>query len=423
MYHTIKKIFVLTFLASYAVLVMRVIPAYAVVDSFKETFDSMQDGATVDKANAWSVTAGSPSNAISKAGVSSSGSGKALKIANSLTPVSVSRPALYGGLSPTWVAFDVKPGLGSQASPVPTGRIAAVCFNYSGEILVSDGSTWVKTGQTFDPDQWVHVLLKLNFTNHLYSTYISPTGVIKTPFVPDKQNLHFIDSTINSVSRVGFDGVYNANKSGDTYVDEMTVNFIDRLAIVAPSQNIPLGQPSAPITVQLQNASNESQTAWKDTTIELRSSTSTGDFSINKEPWSSISQVIIPEGGKQAIVYYKDTAQGKPIVTFKEYPDLGWQEASQQLSVVGQNQSFEVTAFSPQIAGRPFVVQVTAKDESGNANKIFTGSVDIAALYDSPAFGGKAISPDSGTGFVGGVGQKAWPRMVQASVSVVFASQ
>lgn len=373
------------------------------VDSFKESFDSMQDEATVDGVDSWTVSAGNPTNAVSQSGTTFKGTGKALKLSNALTPVSVYRSAPYGNLSPSWIESVVKPGLGNQASAVPLKGIAAVCFNYTGEILVSDGATWVKTGQTFNSDQWARVLLKLDFLNHLYSVYISAANVIKTPFVPDKQNLHFIDSTINSVSKIGFDGVYNATKPGDTFVDEIVVDFVDRLAIVTPSQNIQQGQPSGLIFLQIQNANSELQAAWEDLTIELKSTSETGEFSLSKDPWLPILQAIIPEGAGQVSLYYKDGTQGKPLLTFKEYPDRGWKEAIQQVNIVGSNQSFEVFVTTPQVAGRAFMAQVVAKDVSGDVNKLFGGSVDVMVNYVSPAFGAKFITPDNAGGFINGL--------------------
>lgn len=404
MHRMLNKILVLILLAS---CVMPMPFVYAVVDSFRESFDNATDGSTIDGVSSWSVSSGNPTNAIAESQTTPSGSGNALKIANAINPVAVSRAAVYGNLTPAWVEFTVKPSLGNQASDPPQSGIGAVCFNFTGDILAADGPSWIKTGQTFTSDTWYRVLLKIDFTTHMYSIYVTPASISKIPFLPDKENLHFIDASINAISQLGFNGVYNATRAGDTYVDNMVVHFIQRSKIITPTQTIGTGKISNPIIIQLQNSNSEPQTAWEDITFDIHSSSQTGEFSLSKDEWAPVTQLIIAQGSQQATLYYKDTVAGKPMINIKEVPNRGWEEAIQQLNVVGLNQMFEVSVISPQVAGREFSAQITAKDDSGNVDKFFNTGVDIAAIYISPSSGTKLITPDNATIFTNGVANVA----------------
>lgn len=377
--------------------------AGAAGDMYRETFDSRQDGASINGIDSWSVNAGSSGNAVTKAGTTVSGMGLSLDLRGSPTPVQVTRSASYGNLSPAWVEFVIKPGLGKQSPAAPSTGIAAVCFNNDGQIMASDGSSWVSTGQTFDSSTWYKILLELDFTKHLYSIYISPATMPKLPFVADKEKLHFIDPTINSISALGFNGAYNLNQASDTLVDEIMVNFIDRLQITTPTQTVLKGSASGPFIVQLQNANSEPQAAWQDTVLELRSTAGTGQFSANKDPWFPITQVIVPQSAQQAVFYYKDTAEGRPVISAKESPNNGWQEATQQVNVVAEINAFDVSVSSPQIAGQAFTAEIAAKTPDGNADTLYNGTLSIQTKYLSPASGTKLVAPASVSGFVNGV--------------------
>ena len=46
-----------------------------------------------------------------------------------------------------------------------------------------------------------------------------------------KENLNFIDSSIRSLSQIGFEGVYNVSRADDTRIDNLIIHFIDRYFI------------------------------------------------------------------------------------------------------------------------------------------------------------------------------------------------
>lgn len=378
-------------------------PAYALLNTYHEPFDNRQEDATIDGVDSWHVTSGSPASVMPMSGSTSSGSGKSLKILGAAASVDVSRAGDYGNLTPTWIEYVIRPGLGREPRAVPPSGIGAICFNLDGKILASDGGTWVETGMTFSPDKWYRVIQKLNFTDHLYDVYISPADSPKSPFLPDKENLHFTSPATGQLSRVGVKGSYNTQGSDSTYIDDLVVHTIEKIQFTSTQQTIVDGYPSAPMTVQLQNVNGEAQTAWEDVVLELKSTSINGQFSVQKEPWQSITQIVLPQGAQGVEFYYRDTTVAKPIITVREIsPERGWTDGIQEASVVGVGQFFQVSATSPQVAGRPFVVEIDAKDATGQTDPFYGGTVDLFATYVAPDGGTRILTPETAGPFVQG---------------------
>jgi len=376
---------------------------FAVTDSYKQSFDSLTDGSTVNTQDSFTVSEGDPENAMIESGETSTGGGKALKLTGAVIPVDVSRPAVYGNTSPTWVEYVVKASMGADRRDVPADGIGAVTFSPTGKIMVSDRTTWVDTGKTFTPNTWYRVLMKLDFSTHMYDVYCENVSSPLSPFIPQKQNLHFIDPAISTLGQVGFKGTYNISAQSDSMVDEFVVHHIDRLQFTTSPQTIVKGHPSSLITVQLQSANSESQTAWRDIEIELRSSVQNGEFSADKDTWVPISTLIIPEGSQQVSFYYTDYTEGRPTLTVNEFPDRGWTDATQEQKVVSEGDYFTVSATTPQVAGVPFTLQIAAMDGAGGLDTTYGGTVDISVQYVQPLTGGKVVTPFEATGFLGGL--------------------
>lgn len=364
----------------------------------------MADGVTVDGSDFFAIVSGSAQDATAESGDTAAGTGKALKLAGAVNTVDTARAADYGNLSPTWVEYVVKPGMGADQRDVPTDGIAAVNFGSTGRVMVSNGSSWVDSGKDFIDSAWYRVLLKLDFSTHTYEIYSEPATAPQSPFVPLKQNLNFINPAINSMSRFGFAGAYNiSSPSDDSRVDEVVVHYVSRLQFITSPQTLVKGHPSGQMTVQLQNANAEPQTAWRDITVELRSSFQTGEFSLDKDEWTPITSAILPEGAQQASFYYMDFNEGKPMLSANEFPDRGWTDATQEQKVVDEGEFFTVTADAVQTAGAPFVLRVTAMDGQGGTDTTYSGAVNLSVQYVSPASGTKMVTPDNAAGFALGV--------------------
>lgn len=373
---------------------------WAISETYQQTFDSLTDGATISGQDSWAVSAGNPVDAMVQSGETSTGGGKALKLSGAETPASVVRPASYGNLSPTWVEYVVKAPTGVDPRDVPTSGIAAVNFGSTGNIMVSDGSSWIDTGKAYSSSTWYRILLKLDFSTHLYDLYAEPASSPQSPFIPTKQNLHFIDPTVNSMSQVGFAGGYSLDEQADSLVDEVVVHYVDKLQFTTSPQTLVNGHPSGLITVQLQSANSEPQTAWHDITLELRSSAQNGEFSLDQNDWVPLTSVILSEGAQQVAFFYKDFGEGKPTLSVNEYPDRGWTDANQEQKVVSEGEFFTVTADPVQTAGEPFVVHVAAMDGYGGTNTGYTGGINLYVQYVTPQTGTKFLAPDNAAGFI-----------------------
>ena len=378
-------------------------PAGAVVlDSYLEDFSNVADGATINNVDRWQVFHGDPNNAIAQSSVTPYGSGRALKLASVLNTTDIQRPYPYGNYTPTWVSFQVYAAPAAQTPTAPTTGIAAVCFDYTGKLLAANGKQWLDTGQTYALNKWYNVMLKLNFTSHTYDLYFFDTAVPSPLFVPAQRDLKFIDNTINSLSSLKFFGAYSASSSGNIYLDNISVLYIDRLWVITPPQKLISGQPSGPITVQLQDCNSAPQTAVYDVTLDLKSTSPRGQFSLQQSPWMPEGQVVMPKNAQQLTFYYKDAQVGRPLLTVEEYPERGWTNASIEFQIVDKLANFKVEALTPQVAGQPFQLEVIAIDEAGNVNEAYSGTVELAVTYVRPASGRYNLSQDSLTGFARG---------------------
>lgn len=379
--------------------------AYAVIlDTYVEDFDSRTADATINSVDLWSVTAGSAANALVESSVTATGGGKALQLAGASTPVTAGRSTTYGGLTPSWVRFLIRPGVGNETRTAPTSGVAAVTFDAGGKVLASDGTSWVDTGVTYATDSWWEVIYKLNFSAKTYDLYIGPAATPATSFVPVKTGLNFIDSSKSSLGGLSFSGAYSATNpsTDDTYLDSLRVDYIERVGITTAAQTLVQSQPSGPITVQLWSTQLEAQRAPADISLEMTSSSAGGRFSLSKDQWVDISQVTILKDATTATFYYKDSAVGKPTITIRPFPDQGWMEAWQQQQVIATVAHFEVSATSPQTAGTPFTMTITAKTEDGAVDESYGGTVGLSALYVSPATGTKIVTPTDAGGFAKG---------------------
>lgn len=374
----------------------------AITDTYIEDFDDREADATIDGIDSWNVDQGGASGAITQGRVTCYGSGNALELTGKNPSVNVSRSKDYNRVSPCWIEFLVKPGVGAQERGVPAGKIAAISFDYTGKIYAADGSSWIDIGKTFSLDTWYRVILKLDFSTRLYDIYIRPVADEPADFTADKKDLNFIDSKISSLTAVGFGGAYNISRIDDSYVEDVVIHFIDKLEIITAAQILTIDEASLPIIAQLQNSYSSAQTAWRDITLELLSSSDKGRFSLDKNDWQDVSEVTVTEGAQSVTFYYKDSEAGNPIITVREYPERGWTEARQQQKIVSEMASFDVAVTTPHLAGEYFDVEVTAKDDHGEVNEFYSGKIEILPKYISPGTGAAVISPVNAFGFYKG---------------------
>ena len=383
-------------------------------DSFLEDFSEFTQGATIDGTDYWKVFQGSTSNVFVQNNITFQGRSQALEISGTRPIPQAGRstiyyqnlsplPVLYGNVSPTWVRLRLRPGYSMQTPAAPTSGIAAVVLDYTGKLLATNNGVWTDTGATYTTDRWYDVLLKLDFTTHTYEVYFFDSTVPSPEFVPVKANLKFTDTTKSSLTNVVLSGAYSASQNADVYVDSLAVTYIYRLQIISLPQKIIAGKPSNMITVQLQDFNADPQTAITNIMLDLKSTSSSGRFSLTREPWADVTQIVLSKYSQMMTFYYKDTAKGKPIISVSEYPEQGFLDALQEEEIVTEVAAFEVQAEAAQVAGVPFKVKIIAKDDAGNTDESYSGTVNLETEYVSPASGSRKVIPAELSGFVRGV--------------------
>jgi uncharacterized delta-60 repeat protein len=97
--------------------------------------------------------------------------------------------------------------------------------------------------------------------------------------------------------------------------DQSFIASAGRLNIITPSQIIPAGLSSNPITVQTQDISGNPAVVASNTVINLTSSSTGGSFDIFQFGTFNISKITIPAGSNFAFFVYKDTNPGLPVIT------------------------------------------------------------------------------------------------------------
>ena len=105
------------------------------------------------------------------------------------------------------------------------------------------------------------------------------------------------------------------------------------LAFTTPTQNLSPGVPSAPLTVELRTSSGTPYTAGLAVTVELSSSSPTGEFSTNSGgPWTATLATSIASGETATSVYFRDTQSGSAAITAAA---AGRTAATQTVTIAG----------------------------------------------------------------------------------------
>jgi len=179
--------------------------------------------------------------------------------------------------------------------------------------------------------------------------------------------------------------------------------FIDKIVFTTVEQEIYVNEASDVMTIQLQNNDGTPVNVPEDITINLSTTSGGGEFSLDDDPFISISSVTIPSGANSANFYYRDSNVGTPEITCEEDPSYGWENALQTETVKSKASYFTVEASSPQIADVAFTLTITAKDSSGETVTDYSGTANLTVNYILPDSGTYDISPSSTSDFNDGV--------------------
>jgi len=87
------------------------------------------------------------------------------------------------------------------------------------------------------------------------------------------------------------------------------------LAFTSPVQTLSPGVPSAPLTVELRTSGGTAYTAGLPVTVELTSSSATGEFSNSSSgPWTATLTTTIASGETTTSVYFRDAQNGSATI-------------------------------------------------------------------------------------------------------------
>ena len=87
------------------------------------------------------------------------------------------------------------------------------------------------------------------------------------------------------------------------------------LAFATPTQSLPPGSPSAPVTVELRTITGTPYTAGLPVTVELTTSSAAGQFSTSGgDPWSATLTTTIASGETATSVYFRDLQPGSATI-------------------------------------------------------------------------------------------------------------
>jgi flagellin-like protein len=175
-----------------------------------------------------------------------------------------------------------------------------------------------------------------------------------------------------------------------------TINAYQLVYNSGTPQTLPSGTMSGPIVIERQDYTTSHVTAGS-TIITLTTSSSTGAFytSQSGSPLSTPAQVTITAGNYQTTIYYKDSAQGTPILTASA---TSYTPAVTTFIITGPATKLQFTVgsgqsiFTGQVSS---VITVTQQDSNGNAiNAAATLTVSLSATSAT----GKFYSNAQGTG-------------------------
>ncbi len=188
---------------------------------------------------------------------------------------------------------------------------------------------------------------------------------------------------------------------------------ISRLAIVTPQRTSLVNATSDVITIQTQSSIGIPVNVNENTTIQLSSSSPTGEFSLAAEPFVPVDSVIIPRGYSMIDVYYRDSSIGEHTIRAAESPDQNWTDASQIISIVEQPQPPVITDFNPTHGQIGTSVTINGDNFSGTTAVLFNGT---------PAVQFQAISDTQVTAHVP-PGATSGPLTVQTAVGTATSAQ
>ncbi|MFH1111984.1 MAG: Ig-like domain-containing protein, partial [Patescibacteria group bacterium] len=151
---------------------------------------------------------------------------------------------------------------------------------------------------------------------------------------------------------------------------------ITKINFTSPAQTVNINSPSGILTTQTQNASSMPEQVSETTTLNLTSTSGTGQFSSSVDTWSPVTTLTMSINSANRNFYYRDPTAGTHTLTVSAEGKT-WTVASQNIIVVPLTVNVSHSPSSP-IAGQLVRISALATDGYLLANtKIYLDDVNV----------------------------------------------
>jgi hypothetical protein len=162
-------------------------------------------------------------------------------------------------------------------------------------------------------------------------------------------------------------------------------------------------EPSGVIIVRTVDAGGTPVPVGADTTLDFVSSSPSGTFSLQADPFVPVASTLLPEGQSEIRFYYRDTEAGTHTLSVRESPSRNWGYEERTIRILPPTDHFDVEAPGTVVSGEPFVVLISAKTAENAILSSYTGSVDLETLYVDPPSGASLLQIENEPVFTEGV--------------------
>ena len=164
---------------------------------------------------------------------------------------------------------------------------------------------------------------------------------------PGYDPINALNITLNNENEVSCSFDLRGKEAGDwdvsitnpnTQFDRVERGFkveavVSKLGFITMTQTIKPDTSSTRIIVEAQDYNGNTLIIQNDATLNLETTSKTGEFSLNSDTWNSINSVTILSGESSISFYYKDSVKGTFKLSAIEIPDQGWINAEQIITI------------------------------------------------------------------------------------------
>ncbi len=219
-----------------------------------------------------------------------------------------------------------------------TGRVSNVASPYPGFTGVQDTGASGAMGKYDGTNYGVEIELPVDWYSSTYGGAVEADGTGASVVVGATFTGTGSLGAIGTVKDAVNDAAGKTYSSTTSTVDGDTqfVNYdITKIVFATDNQTLTVGEVSAIMTIQTQDATSAPQNVGAATIIDLSSTSAAGRFDTSPAGAfdGTITSVTIASGNNTESFYYKDTTAGTPIITAAENPAQGWSDATQQETI------------------------------------------------------------------------------------------